>query len=155
MTMSHSANPTVLASELLATRARSTRITHDLRGEQLLGPRLAIVNPPLWELGHLAWFQEYWCLRYREGGMPAASILPHADALYDSAKVAHGTRWDLPLPALDKTRGYQSDVLERVLQRLQREPENSALHYFVQLSIFHEDMHAEAFHYTRQTLGYA
>lgn len=155
MTLPNSANPTVLAAELIATRARSTRITHDLRGEQLLGPQLAIVNPPLWELGHLAWFQEYWCLRYREAGVPAASTLPQADALYDSARVAHDTRWDLPLPAFDKTRGYQSDVLERVLRRLQREPENSALQYFVQLAIFHEDMHAEAFHYTRQTLGYA
>jgi iron(II)-dependent oxidoreductase len=26
--------------------------------------------------------------------------------------------------------------------------------YFVQLAVRHEDMHAEAFHYTRQTLGY-
>ena len=40
------------------------------------------------------------------------------------------------------------------MRRLEREPENRELHYFVQLAIFHEDMHAEAFHYTRQTLGY-
>jgi iron(II)-dependent oxidoreductase len=44
--------------------------------------------------------------------------------------------------------------LERVVRRLQREPDNAGLQYFVQLAIFHEDMHAEAFHYTRQTLGY-
>jgi gamma-glutamyl hercynylcysteine S-oxide synthase len=155
MTLPDSDDPALLAAELSATRARSTRLTHDLRGEQLFGPRLAIVNPPLWELGHLAWFQEYWCLRYRDADAPAASMLAQADSLYDSAKVAHDTRWDLPLPALETTRGYQSDVLERVLHRLQREPENSALQYFVRLAIFHEDMHAEAFHYTRQTLGYA
>jgi iron(II)-dependent oxidoreductase len=41
-----------------------------------------------------------------------------------------------------------------VVRRLEREPENRELQYFVQLAIFHEDMHAEAFHYTRQTLGY-
>ena len=154
MKTSTPADPAVLATELIAARARSTRITDDLRGERLLGPRLAIVNPPLWEIGHVAWFQEHWCLRYREAGAPAASILPGADALYDSAKVAHDTRWDLPLPALDETRGYQSNVLERVLRRLEREPENTALRYFVRLAVFHEDMHAEAFHYTRQTLGY-
>jgi iron(II)-dependent oxidoreductase len=50
-------NPAALASELKASRARSTQITHDLRGERLLGPKLAIVNPPLWEIGHVAWFQ--------------------------------------------------------------------------------------------------
>ena len=37
---------------------------------------------------------------------------------------------------------------------LEREPESAFLQYFVRLAIFHEDMHAEAFHYTRQTHGY-
>jgi iron(II)-dependent oxidoreductase len=68
--------------------------------------------------------------------------------------VAHDTRWDLPLPALKATRSYQAEVLAGVMRRLEREPENRGLHYFVQLAVFHEDMHAEAFHYTRQTLGY-
>jgi iron(II)-dependent oxidoreductase len=112
------------------------------------------VNPPLWELGHVAWFQEFWCLRRRAPDSVSDSILRGADALYDSAKVAHDTRWDLPLPDLKATLSYQAAVLERVLRRLEREPENRDLHYFVQLAMFHEDMHAEAFHYTRQTLGY-
>ena len=147
-------NSPSLADELESSRAHLTRITAGLDGERLLGPKLAIVNPPLWELGHIAWFQEYWCLR-RDGSAPAAaSILPGADALYDSAKVAHDTRWSLPLPDLRATRSYQADVLDRVTRRLEREPENRELRYFVQLATFHEDMHAEAFHYTRQTLGY-
>jgi iron(II)-dependent oxidoreductase len=48
-----------LAGELCASRDHLTRITAGLDGERLLGPKLAIVNPPLWELGHVAWFQEY------------------------------------------------------------------------------------------------
>ena len=39
-------------------------------------------------------------------------------------------------------------------ERFAREPESEWLQYFVRLATFHEDMHAEAFHYTRQTLGY-
>ena len=35
----------------------------DLAGERELGPKLAIVNPPRWEIGHVGWFQEFWCLR--------------------------------------------------------------------------------------------
>ncbi len=144
-------DPTILA----ASRARSAKVTDDLRGDQLLGPKLPIVNPPLWELGHLAWFQEFWCLRHRDEGAPRDSILQGADGLYDSAKVAHDTRWSLPLPSLQATRDYQAQVLALVLQRLQREPENPELLYFADLCAFHEDMHAEAFHYTRQTLGYS
>jgi len=147
-------DPSILATDLAASRARSTRVTADLDGDHLLGPKLGIVNPPLWEIGHVAWFQEFWCLRHRGTGAPRDSILPGADALYDSARVAHDTRWTLPLPSLDATRRYLAEVLALVLQRLEREPENADLHYFVQLAGFHEDMHAEAFHYTRQTLGY-
>ena len=149
------ADPKLLAAELLASRARSAQITNDLSGERLLGPKLAIVNPPLWEIGHVAWFQEYWCLRHREANAISPSILSDADLLYDSAKVAHDTRWNLPLPDITATHAYRANVLERVLGRLADEPENARLQYFVRLALFHEDMHAEAFHYTRQTLGYA
>jgi gamma-glutamyl hercynylcysteine S-oxide synthase len=130
-------------------------MTDDLEGPRLLGPKLAIVNPPLWEIGHVSWFQERWCLRQREDGSLGDSILPGADALYDSSKVAHDTRWDLPLPDLDATRAYGARVLELVCERLAREPESKSLRYFVRLATFHEDMHAEAFYYTRQTLGYS
>jgi len=148
-------NPSDLAAGLRASREHLTRITADLDGERLLGPKLAIVNPPLWELGHVAWFQEYWCLRRSARGAPPEPLVSVADALYDSAKVAHDTRWDLRLPDLETTRSYQAGVLERVVRRLEQEPDNRELHYFVQLAMFHEDMHAEAFHYTRQTLGYS
>jgi gamma-glutamyl hercynylcysteine S-oxide synthase len=148
-------DPAVLANDLIASRTRATYITRDLHDDLLLGPKLAIVNPPLWEIGHVAWFQEHWCLRYRAPGVLANSILPGADALYDSSNVAHDTRWNLPLPDIDTTRAYAAAVLDRVLERLKREPDDAGLHYFIRLATFHEDMHAEALHYTRQTLGYA
>jgi iron(II)-dependent oxidoreductase len=144
-----------LSQQLRDARRRTRLLTRDLEGPQLFGPKLAIVNPVLWELGHVAWFQEHWCLRLRADESLSESILDGADALYDSAKVAHDTRWNLPLPDLSATLEFQDRVLERVLARLEREPDNEWFLYFVQLALFHEDMHAEAFHYTRQTLGYA
>ena len=143
-----------LAQRLRAARARTLAFAADLSGEQLLGPRLAIVNPPLWEFAHLAWFQEYWCLRYRERGEVAPSLIKDADALYNSAIASHDTRWDLPLLPFDAVLHYLSQVLERVLELLAREPGDPALRYFAELAAAHEEMHCEAFTYTRQTLGY-
>ena len=129
-------------------------LLEDLEPSQLLGPRLKIVNPPLWELGHLGWFQERWCLRYQKNSADLfPSLLPHADALYDSSTVAHATRWDLPLPNLDETLRYLRRVLDRVEDKLDTSKRDE-LAYFVQLASLHEEMHCEAFTYTRQTLGY-
>src|SRR5687767_1138787 len=134
-----------LIAELRAARERLRQVADDLAGERELGPKLAIVNPPRWEVGHVAWFQEFWCLR--NAGTGAASILPNADALYNSSTVAHDTRWNLPLPAFDETLAYREEVLQRLLT-------SDAEPYFVRLVARHEEMHAEAFHYTRQTHGY-
>jgi len=130
-------------NELQKARAHTRAVADDLRGEREFGPMLAIVNPPRWEIGHIGWFQEFWCLR--QGG--AASILPNADALYNSATVPHDSRWGLSLPSFQETLAYRDRVLERVMAE-------GADPYFVHLSTKHERMHAEAFHYTRQTLGY-
>ena len=135
-----------LAAELRAARERTRLVADDLAGERELGPQLAIVNPPRWEVGHVGWFQEYWCLRRKP---EARSILPNADALYNSATVPHDERWNLPLPSFTDTLAYRDAVLDGVVDRLQQiDP------YFIRLAARHEEMHAEAFHYTRQTLGY-
>ena len=143
-----------LRSMLLAARERTLEYARALTGPQLLGPRLAIVNPPLWEIGHVGWFQEHWCLRYRPGNGKAPPLIGNGDALYDSAAVAHGVRWDLPLPGLEPTLDYLGRVLNDVLERLDREGAAGELGYFLQLAAFHEEMHCEAFTCTRQTLGY-
>src|ERR671936_2286470 len=88
-------------------RERTFALIADLDDEQLLGPHLAIVNPLLWEIGHVAWFQEKWVLRHALGRPPLRS---DADALWDSAAIAHDTRWELPLPRREETIGYMCEV---------------------------------------------
>jgi iron(II)-dependent oxidoreductase len=123
----------------------------DLTDEQLMGPPLAIINPFLWEIGHVAWFQEKWVLRGAAGERP---IRADGDSLYDSAAIAHDTRWDLPLPSREQTLAYMRGVRDRVIERLEAGKVDNAERYLTCLSVFHEDMHTEAFTYTRQTLGY-
>jgi iron(II)-dependent oxidoreductase len=144
-------DPAVLAEWVRDARQRTFDIVEDLSDEQLLGPRLSIVNPLLWEIGHVAWFQENWILR-RAGGQPP--LRPDGDALYDSAAIPHDTRWDLPLPDRAATQDYMREVRDRVLDRIARGTLSRDELYFILLCVFHEDMHDEAFLYTRQTLGY-
>ena len=118
-------------------------------------PCLAIINPPLWELGHVAWFMEYWCRRYRGStATPRSSLLPDADRWYDSRHVPHDSRWRLDLPDWDATRRYLEETLASALDALQALPDTDAGLYFHRLALFHEDMHYEAFRYTEQTLAW-
>jgi iron(II)-dependent oxidoreductase len=144
-----SPDPDTFAAWLHDARARTLRLVADLTDEQLMGPRLPTVNPLLWEIGHVAWFQEKWMLR-RAG---QASVRADSDSLYDSAAIPHDVRWDLLLPRRSETMAYMQRVQDCVLDRIERGlGEEDA--YFVQLAIFHEDMHAEAFAITRQALSY-
>ena len=140
-----------LIGMLREARGRTLELVADLSDEQMIGPRLAVVNPPLWEIGHVAWTQEFWILRHFYKQKP---FVEGGDALYNSTDVAHDTRWDLRLPTREKTLQYLETVLSRVAESLaSRQPSAEEL-YFPLLVLFHEDMHGEAIAYTRQTLGY-
>jgi iron(II)-dependent oxidoreductase len=140
-----------LADWVCEARQRTCELISDLSDSQLFGPQLEILNPLLWEIGHIAWFQEKWVLRQ---GRTTASLRPDADALYDSAAIPHEVRWDLPFPDREETLAYMRAVRDRVVERLQQREASNETVYFTRLSVFHEDMHTEAITYTRQTLGY-
>src|ERR1019366_668608 len=107
-----------LMRRLQAARHRTLMLASDLNGEQLLGSRLAIVNPPLWEIAHVAWFQEHWCLRYRGPDDLAPSLVKDADGLYNSAIAAADVKERLaslgaepmPLPPEDFGRYVRAEI---------------------------------------------
>jgi gamma-glutamyl hercynylcysteine S-oxide synthase len=135
-----------------------------LEGVNYAVPQLATVNPPLWELGHIGWFQEWWIARNMQralgtrcepGHSRLASIEPRADRWWDSTHVPHNTRWALDLPNANSIRAYLLDTLESTLDLLEKTDDSDDALYFYRLALFHEDMHAEAFVYMAQTLGIA
>src|SRR5215471_10913823 len=140
-----------LNDALIEARSRTFELVADLSDQQMLGPHLDIVNPPLWEIGHVAWFQEKWTLRHLRQLKP---LLEGVDSLYDSAAISHDTRWDLALPARDKTLGYMRQVLADVISGIEGVTLDQNQEYFHLLPLYHEYMHSEALTYTRQTLGY-
>jgi ergothioneine biosynthesis protein EgtB len=154
-----------LSLALISARNRTLQLLaafeHQL-GERLTVPRLAEVNPPLWELGHIAWFQEFWIGRNLQRHLgqqadPQAARLPSlqasADRWWNSSLVPHATRWDLDLPSLADTRNYLLATLESTLDMLTKAPDDDESLYFYRLCLLHEDMHAEAFVMLAQTLG--
>ena len=160
------ATPAVLAAALTASR-HDTLATFAV-GEQAQGalnvPRRETLNPPLWELGHIGWFQEFWIARnpQRAGGANADPLAlrepgprAHADALYDSSAVPHATRWSLPLPDAEATRADLDAQLARTLALLRDAADDDAALYFYRLALLHEDMHHEAALYMAQSLGIA
>lgn len=141
-----------LRAALLDARAWTLALYSHLTPTQLQAPYLRIINLPLWEIGHVGWFQEYWCLRQRRDAEPLPSRLKNADRLFDSSRVPHTERWNLPLPGWEDTLRYLDTVLHDTLAALDRStPEKR---YFFRLALLHEDMHTEAMLMTLQTLGY-
>jgi len=143
---------TELEAWVTDARARTLALVHDLSDERFLHvPLINVINPFLWEIGHVAYFQEYWVLRQAAGHPPMHA---HGDALYDSAKVPHDTRWYLRLPSRNETVEYLEAIRDQVLNRIATTALSHDDVYFILLSVFHEDMHDEAFTITRQTLSY-
>ncbi len=125
-------------------------------------PRVPELNPPLWELGHVGWFQERWIgrnLQRPQGprcdptAAPLASQLPQADSWWDSSRVPHDHRWFLGPRSPADIKTYLLNTLEATLDLLAKTPDEDDALYFYRLSLFHEDMHGEAFIYMAQTLG--
>ncbi|HEX3061052.1 MAG TPA: SUMF1/EgtB/PvdO family nonheme iron enzyme [Usitatibacter sp.] len=139
-----------LAAALAQARARTLAIYSHLDLGALEVPQLPVVNLPLWELSHIAWFQEFWCLRGGDASRP--SLLPGADGMFNSSTVAHATRWALDYPPQSRLRTYMGETLAATQEAFVREAPGGD-RYFFELALRHEDMHAEALLMTLQTLS--
>ena len=158
-------------------RANAAQIAHglqDLRTKTLAvfdayvaADRLSVpyaeeLNPPLWELGHLAWFQEFWIgrnqqrhlgIHYDATHARLPSLLTQADSWYDSGKVSHASRWHLPLLEPQACKDYLAKTLDQTLTLLAQAGSSDDGLYFYRLVMFHEAMHLEAAIYMAQAIG--
>src|SRR4029453_13359322 len=150
----HAAGPG--SRDLLAALVEARRFELELfdgvADSQLLGEKAHFLEPPIWEIGHVGWFQEYWILRNLDG---APTLLPGSDGIYDSFNVSYRFRWDHPYPSRSETLGYIARVLERSIGRLDGREPTDGERYFYTLTALHEGMHAENLTLVLQTLGVA
>ncbi len=122
-------------------------------------------NPPLWELGHIGWFQQWWVLRNQQRHLGAAcdpehprlpcphlAAAQHGDDWYNSSTVAHPSRWALPLLSAQEAKAYLQATLAQTLQCLSQAGKSDQDLYFYRLVLLHEAMHIEAAVYMAQAL---
>lgn len=115
-------------------------------------PCLDGINPPVWELGHCAFFFERFVL-FELDGTP--SLQPALDEIWDSFELNHEDRWIPGLfPNLHDTINYFNAVRDKVRNRIRCEPPSSRLVYLLTYAIGHLQMHMESLVWCRQTLGY-
>ncbi len=155
-----------LAAALRDSRQRTLALVHDLTPAQWNPPRQLGINPIAWELGHIAWFAEFWILRgphqrdaagFAQAQQPPGFVGP--DTLFDSAQISHAQRWVQTMPTRAQLGPMMAGQLEACIAKcFATAPDDvaacDAALYFHRLALFHEDMHAEAFCWMRSALGY-
>jgi gamma-glutamyl hercynylcysteine S-oxide synthase len=143
---------TPLIDALLDTRELELALLAGVPDQQLLGSRAHFLEPPIWEMGHVGWFQEFWILRNLDG---SDTLLPGSDGVYDSFNVSYKRRWEHAYPSRRETLAYITEVLRRSLARIDTRAPSVKDAYFYTLAALHEDMHTENLTLILQTLGYA
>jgi iron(II)-dependent oxidoreductase len=116
-----------LIEALADARKLEIELLEGIDDSQLLGKKAHFLEPPIWEFGHVGWFQEYWILRLR---------------------------WDHAYPSRRETHAYLTEVLNRSIGRIESREPSAQDAYFYTLSALHEDMHTENLTLILQTLGY-
>src|SRR2546422_7888295 len=117
-----------LLAALTDARNVELEIFQGIADSQLLGRQAHFLEPPIWEIGHVGWFQEYWILRPLDGAQPLSS---GSDGIYDSFNVSYTRRWDHRFPSRPATLAYLAEILGRSLGRLDsREPSPEDTYFY-------------------------
>lgn len=134
-----------IAERLAEARERTLLLVEPLSEEQLGLQLTEILSPPVWDLGHIANFEELWIVRRLGGRQPLAGELEH---LYDAIENPRATRSELPILHGAECRRYMAAVRERALDvldevDLEGKDPLSRDGFAFELVIAHEHQHQE------------
>jgi iron(II)-dependent oxidoreductase len=120
-------------------RARTLHLT-DLDEPTLVAQHDPLMSPLVWDLAHIGQQEELWLLR---GGDPTkpGMLAPDVDSLYDAFKHRRADRPTLPLLPPVEARAYDHEVRGRVLDLLERTPEEEL--FTAGMVVQHEEQHDE------------
>ncbi|MGI8750337.1 MAG: DinB family protein, partial [Thermoleophilaceae bacterium] len=112
-----------------------------------------LMSPLVWDLGHIAAFEDLW-LGQRAGGL--APLRPELAAVYDATETPRAERGDIPYLRRDDALAFMRAVRERsldVLQRVDLSPDSDRLNangFVWNMLIRHEHQHNETMLQTLQ-----
>jgi gamma-glutamyl hercynylcysteine S-oxide synthase len=106
--------PETIADQLLEARARTLLLVAPLSDEDLHAQHDALMSPILWDLGHIAHFEELWLTRNLDGPIEFVEM----PGLYNPFEHPRSARASLALPGLEECRVIMDEIRGRVLARL-------------------------------------
>jgi len=107
-------DPEVIADRLLEARARTLLLVAPLSDEALRMQHDPLMSPILWDLGHIAHFEELWLTRNLDGPIEFVEM----PGPYNPFEHPRSTRGGLALPDLAHSREVMDEIRGRVLGRL-------------------------------------
>ena len=96
-------------------RARTVGLLSSLSEADLRLQHDPLMSPILWDLGHIAHFEEVWFIESLGGSLNGSEGLR---GMYNPVENPRKTRPELPLPGVEGCLEYMSGVREAVLERL-------------------------------------
>ena len=103
-----------IAERLQEARARTFLLVSPLSDEELHAQHDPLMSPIIWDLGHIAHFEELWLTRNLDGPIEFVEM----PGLYNPFEHPRSTRAALPLPEIDRCREIMDAIRSRVLARL-------------------------------------
>ncbi|MBA3555161.1 MAG: ergothioneine biosynthesis protein EgtB [Gemmatimonadales bacterium] len=107
-------DPQLVAEQLREARARTLLLVAPLTDDELRLQHDPLMSPILWDLGHIAHFEELWLTRNLDGPIEFVEM----PGMYNPFEYPRSTRGALPLPGLRESRAILDDIRGRVLARL-------------------------------------
>ena len=114
MAVSHGVNRDALARQLQEARARTFLLIEPLTEEELRAQHNPLMSPIIWDLGHIAHFEELWLTRNLDGPIEFVEM----PGLFNPFEHPRSERGRLRLPNVGECRDVMDQIRRRVMDRL-------------------------------------
>jgi iron(II)-dependent oxidoreductase len=105
-----------LLSDLDAVRERTLALVSPLSHEELEAVHSSIMSPLVWDLGHIAAYEDLW-VAHRHGGMEL--LHPELAALYDAFETPRAIRGEIETLQPEAAREYLREVRSRSIEAIE------------------------------------